>query len=79
VISWLDKHHLGGTVILSEIGEVEEGGLSETLNGDVAEPHEESLSLLVEDAREAPAHLSAVEAHAGVQLKVLHLATLDFE
>lgn len=77
VISGLDEHDLSGALPLSEVGEVEEGGLGEALDGDVAEPHEEGLALLIEDAGEAPAHLSPVEAHSGVELEVLHLTVLD--
>jgi hypothetical protein len=79
MVSWLDEHDLVGTSILSEISEVKEGGLCETLNGDVAEPDEEGLALLIKHTGETPAHLSAVEADSGIELKVLHLSVLDSE
>jgi len=60
----LDKDHLLCAIAFSEVCQVQEGGLSEALDGDVAEPDEELLSLLIEEAREVPAALRPVKAYS---------------
>lgn len=57
MVSWLDQDHLFSSGLFSEANKIEECGLSELVNGDISEPHVESVVLLVVETGEAPVRL----------------------
>lgn len=79
MVSELNENDISGTLVFSEVCQAEEGGLGEALNCDVTQPHEEGLTLFVEDAREAPACLLTVQAIARVEFEVLRGTVLNLE
>ena len=69
-----NEDHVCGTEILRKVNEVQESGLRELVNGDIAHPNEELLCGIVIHAGEFPACRRSTYADSRINLKVLHLA-----
>ena len=79
VVSVLNKNELLSVSLLSEVYEVEEGGLGELVNREITQEDEEVLGGFVQEAGEAPVRLRSVEAYSRVKFEELSLALCHFE
>lgn len=63
MISVHEENNLSGLSFLCELGEIEEGGLSELLDGEVSDADKESSRLLIEKTGEGPQTAGTIKTH----------------
>lgn len=79
VISVHNQDHLWAWSFLSEVDEVEEGGLCEFFDVKITKPYVESAGLFILHAREAPVGFGSIKTYSGIDFKELNFSLVDLE